>query len=82
MKNETTYTSPFSGKTFKVLTETDWRQAWDAEGNAYKNWYNTYSFFYQGDKVLTTLSLDENHLKATFGELEGVYKAWTTSRYD
>jgi hypothetical protein len=80
--NVTYYTSPFSGKTYQVVPNTLWRQAWDSQGNAYKSWYTEYNFYFEDRKVTTTFSLDENCLTGTFGELEGAYAAWATSPRD
>jgi len=82
MKKET-YTSPFTGKTYTAFGLTLWRQGWDADGAPEKIWYTEYNWSWcDGGTVLTTFSTDENTLHATFGEYEGVYAPWSTSRYD
>jgi hypothetical protein len=82
MENITSYTSPFSGRTYQVGRNTLWHQAWDNQGKAYKKWYTEYNFYRKGRKVVTTFSLEENCLVATFGELEGFYAAQPTSARD
>ena len=79
MKN---YTSPFTGKVYQIVPNTLWRQAWDDQGNAYKKWYTEYNFYLNDEKVTWTYTLDEAQLDATFGEIEGAYAGWTTSRFD
>jgi hypothetical protein len=78
----TTYTSPFTGKVYEIVPVQLWRQSWTDQGVPFKNEYTEYQFFFEGKKFTWTYSLDANQLKATFGELEGVYAPWTTSARD
>ena len=81
MKN---YTSPFTGKVYEVTTRTHTRAVGD--------WYNNeplrqvevteYIFSDGANRKFTTFQLDENYLKATVGEIEGIYAAWPTSPRD
>jgi hypothetical protein len=80
--SNTFYTSPHTGKVYRCEVNTEWRQNWDANGNAFKDYYNTYSYF-EGDKFVTkTLYNDDKSLSTTFGVLEGVYAPWSTSPRD
>jgi len=82
MENITSYTSPHSGKIYQVVPNTLWRQAWDDQGKAYKKWYTEYNFYRNGERVTFLYSIDENYLFQIFGEIEGVYAAPETSRFD
>lgn len=78
----TSYTSPFTNTIYQVVTDTEWRQSWDADGNAFRKYYNTYSFFLNGELITKTLHNDEKTLSDTFGEIEGIYAPWSTSPRD
>jgi len=80
--SNTFYTSPHTNTIYEVVTNTEWRQNWDANGNAFKDYYNTYSFFLNGKLVTKTLSNEEKYLEQTFGEIEGFYAPWSTSPRD
>jgi len=82
MNDQTSYTSPHTGNIYQCIVEKNWRQSWDANGNAFKKYYNTYSFFLNGEFITKTLHNDEKTLSTTFGELEGVYTPWMTSARD
>jgi hypothetical protein len=80
----TQYTSPFTGKVYEVTTRTHTR--------AVGNWYNNeplrqvevteYIFSDGANRKFTTFDLDENHLKSTVGEIEGIFGGWATSARD
>ena len=80
----TEFTSPFTGNTYEVVANTHKRMAAD--------WYNNvplhevevteYVFSRDGKRAFTTLTLEEDFLNAIVGEQEGIYKGWTTSRFD
>ena len=82
MDNLTTYTSPHTGRVYTVVAEAQTRAAWDENGVCYDRQYTQYNFFLDGNPVTFTFDLDEKRLSDTFGELEGVYAAWTTSARD
>lgn len=76
------YTSPFTDTTYSIVPDTFWHQSWDENGNPYKASYTEYSLYHNDKLVLKTFSIDENVLKASVGEYEGAYAAWSTSRFD
>lgn len=83
MKTQTqTYTSPHTGKTYTVVPVENWRQSWDENGVPYKKYYTEYNFYEGPVKVTWTYDLDEKHLADTFGEIEGVFRPWSTSARD
>jgi hypothetical protein len=81
----TTYTSLHSGLTYDVVAETqsrvDYREFMNAE-TRYIREYTQYNFYREGKLVTFTFDLDEKRLADTFGEIEGVYAPWPTSRFD
>ena len=87
MMNETltTYTSPHSGLTYDVVAEAqsrvDYREFMNPE-TRYIREYTQYNFYRDGKLVTFTFDLDEKRLADTFGEIEGVYAPWPSSRFD
>ena len=78
----TSYTSPHTGNIYQCVPNTLWRQSWDAEGNPIKSWYTVFQYYLNDKLVTKTLSNDEKYLEGLFGEIEGVYAPWSTSRFD
>ncbi len=81
----TTYTSPHTGLIYDVIAEkqsrVDYREFMNPE-TRYIREYTQYNFYRDGKRVTFTFDLDEKRLSDTFGEIEGVYAPWTTSRFD
>jgi hypothetical protein len=81
----TTYTSPHTGKVYEIVEVAQSRVAYREYMNPetkYIREYTQYDFYNEGRKVTFTFTLDPAHLESTFGEIEGVYAAWTTSARD
>lgn len=80
-----TYTSPHTGRVYDIVetpqSRVDYREFMNPE-TKYIREYTQYDFYLDGKQVTFTFDLDENHLYATFGELEGVFAPQLTSRFD
>ena len=63
------YTSPHTGKVYQVMTET-------------RTDYTVYNFIDDGKIVTKSFQNDPKYLAGLFGEIEGVYAPWSTSRFD
>lgn len=79
------YVSPHTGKQYDVVavpqSRTDYRVLGDGS-TMYTRQYTEYRFFHEGKMVTWTFNLDPENLSNTFGEIEGVYAPWETSRWD
>lgn len=85
MSNQTTYTSPHTGKVYDIVEVQESRVDYHELMNPatkYIRHYSEFQFFYEGEKVASTYRLDEKYLAEVFGEIEGVYSPWSTSRFD
>jgi hypothetical protein len=63
------YTSPHTGKVYQVMTET-------------RKDYTVYNFIEDGKIITKSFQNDPKYLAGLFGEIEGVYAPWSTSRFD
>ena len=66
---DTSYTSPHTGKVYQVTTET-------------RKDYTVYNFIEDGKIVTKSFQNDPKYLAGLFGEIEGIYAPWSTSRFD
>jgi hypothetical protein len=81
MKNETaTYTSPLTGTTYRVVTSTHQRGAWDVDGNYAPVTVTEYEIFDGNRKVQFALSPER--VAAAVAHYEGVADGWTSSARD
>jgi hypothetical protein len=81
MKNETaTYTSPLTGTTYRVVTSTHQRGAWDIDGNYAPVTVTEYEIFDGNRKVQFALS--EEGIAGSVAHYEGVSDGWTSSARD
>ena len=82
---QNTYTSPHTGKVYDIVevpqSRVDYREYMNPE-TKYIRHYTEFQFFYEGKKVTWTYDLNEKKLAETFGEIEGIYAPWSTSRFD
>lgn len=79
------YTSPHTGNVYDIVPTLQTRVAYMEPGNGatrYIREYTQYDFYRNGQQVTFTFDLDEKHLSDIFGEIEGVYAPWSTSRFD
>lgn len=82
---QTTYTSPHTGKVYDIVEVQQSRVSYREYMNPatkYIKEYTEFQFFDQGKKVTFTYDLDEKNLANVFGEIEGIYAGWSTSRFD
>lgn len=79
------YVSPHTGTEYQIVevpqSLTDYRIPGDGS-TQYERHYIEYQFYREGKKVTWTYDLDPRHLSNVFGEIEGVYAPWETSRWD
>lgn len=82
---QTTYVSPHTGKVYDIVevpqSRVDYHEFMNP-ATKYICHYTEFQFFYEGKKVTWTYRLDEKYLAEVFGEIEGIYSPWSTSRYD
>jgi hypothetical protein len=78
----TSYTSPHTNTIYEVVTDTNWRQSWDADGNPVKKDYTVFSYFLNGELITKSFNNDPKYLEGLFGEIEGIYAPWSTSPRD
>ena len=82
---QTTYVSPHTGKVYDIVevpqSRVDYHEFMNP-ATKYIRHYTEFQFFYEGKKVTWTYRLDEKYLAEVFGEIEGIYSPWSTSRYD
>lgn len=79
------YTSPHTGNVYDIVSVPQSRVDYREPGNGatrYIREYIQYDFYREGERVTFTCNLDEKHLSDRFGEIEGVYTPWATSRFD
>jgi hypothetical protein len=85
MNEQTSYTSPHTGRVYDVVaipqSRVEYREFMNAE-TRYVHEYTQYSFYYLGALVYFTFDYDENRLSDAFGAIEGLYASLPGSRFD